>query len=147
MQPIPSLAIVDPRHQPSDRATEGCIDPHPWLQGMVDTVVSFSRCLYAQMVGQGYEPPRRYPLPLPSEPGFASAQLGMKLVAGFEMLLAQASPEGAPGAAPALVMFPVLGYSDVCIDWGLASQNWLLGLSHIAGSPFQAVHLLGRGWT
>jgi len=64
---------------------------------MVDTVVSFSRCLYAQMVTQGYDAPRRYPLPLPSENGFAAAQLGMKLVAGFEMVLAQASSDVAPG--------------------------------------------------
>ena len=54
-------------------------------------MVSFSRCLYAQMAMQAFQAPRGWPMPLPSEPGFAAAQLGAKLAAGFEMLLAKAS--------------------------------------------------------
>lgn len=56
---------------------------------MVEYVVKMSRCLYAQLVSQAYRPPTEYMLPLPSEDTFAAAQLGMKLVSAFEMLLAR----------------------------------------------------------
>jgi hypothetical protein len=86
------------------------------MQEMVETVVSFSRCLYAQMVTQGYDAPRRYPLPLPSEEAFAAAQLGMKLVAGFEMLLAQASMDLAPGGL--IYPSPPVHSSRPWPEWG-----------------------------
>ncbi len=101
------------------------------MQGMVDTVVRFSRCLYAQMVTQGYEAPRRYPLPLPSEPGFAAAQLGMKLVAGFEMLLAQASPEPSPGTLGTTVMTTVKRSRSNPLPQGPSGGWSYQGLTHI----------------
>ena len=57
------------------------------LQEFVESVVTMSRCLYAQIVSQAYRPPPDYMLPLPSEKGFAAAQLGMKLTAAFEVVL------------------------------------------------------------
>eukprot|EP00887_Chlorella_sp_A99_P006906 scaffold2.g6906.t1 len=58
--------------------------------------VRLSRCLYAQVALQEYAPPRGYPLPLPSDPGYAGAELGMKLAAGFEMVVANRARFGRP---------------------------------------------------
>lgn len=55
---------------------------------LVLTAPTWSRCLYAQVALQEYAPPRGYPLPLPSDPGFKAAELGLKLTAGFEMMWA-----------------------------------------------------------
>ena len=52
--------------------------------------MAFSRCLYAQLAMQAFQAPRGWPMPLPSESEFAAAQLGAKVAAGFEMLLAKA---------------------------------------------------------
>ena len=64
---------------------------------MVGYVVTMSRCQYAQIVSQAYQPPPTYMLPLPSEKGFEAAQLGMKLVSAFEMVLARKDSHQAAG--------------------------------------------------
>jgi hypothetical protein len=56
------------------------------MQDMANVVVTFSRCLYAQLEQQQFEPPRGYGLPHVDAPTFAAAQRGMKLACGFEML-------------------------------------------------------------
>jgi hypothetical protein len=49
--------------------------------------VSFSRCLYAQLAGQRFTPPRAFgPLPDASSADFAAVDLGVKLACGFEIL-------------------------------------------------------------
>ncbi|NWI11830.1 ECD protein, partial [Crypturellus soui] len=54
----------------------------------VMTVVTFTKCLYAQLVQQKFVPDRRsgYTLPLPSDPQYKAQELGMKLAHGFEIL-------------------------------------------------------------
>ncbi|KAM9550533.1 protein ecdysoneless homolog [Guaruba guarouba] len=54
----------------------------------VMTLVTFTKCLYAQLVQQKFAPDRRsgYTLPLPSHPQFKAYELGMKLAHGFEIL-------------------------------------------------------------
>jgi hypothetical protein len=65
----------------------------------VPASVALSRCLYAQVALQQYRPPKGWPpLPPPSDPAAAAAELGLKLTAGFEMLLA-ANPSSYEGAA------------------------------------------------
>lgn len=56
------------------------------LQDMVNVVATFSRCLYAQLEQQQFEPPKGYPLPAPDSAPYRAAHLGMKLTCGFEML-------------------------------------------------------------
>lgn len=55
---------------------------------MVLAAPTFSRCLYAQLALQEYAPPRGYSMPMPSDPLYGPAELGLKLTAGFEMMLA-----------------------------------------------------------
>ncbi|KAM9232901.1 protein ecdysoneless homolog [Leptosomus discolor] len=59
----------------------------------VMTVVTFTKCLYAQLVQQKFVPDRRsgYMLPLPSHPQYKSYELGMKLAHGFEILCSKCS--------------------------------------------------------
>ncbi len=66
---------------------------------MVNVVATFSRCLYAQLEQQQFEPPKGYPLPLPDSPPYRAAHLGMKLTCGFEMLYSRREhhAEGAAG--------------------------------------------------
>ncbi|NXP53371.1 ECD protein, partial [Heliornis fulica] len=54
----------------------------------VMAVVTFTKCLYAQLVQQKFIPDRRsgYTLPLPSHPQYKAYDLGMKLAHGFEIL-------------------------------------------------------------
>ncbi|NXD15182.1 ECD protein, partial [Nothocercus nigrocapillus] len=54
----------------------------------VMTVVTFTKCLYAQLVQQNFVPDRRsgYTLPPPSDPQYKAHELGMKLAHGFEIL-------------------------------------------------------------
>ena len=73
----------------------------PQQQQLEPASVVFSRCLYAQLALQEYAPPRGYPLPLPSDPGYPAAELGMKLTAGFEMLLANRARFAQPAEAAA----------------------------------------------
>ncbi|XP_039926885.1 protein ecdysoneless homolog isoform X2 [Hirundo rustica] len=65
----------------------------------VMTLVTFTRCLYAQLVQQKFVPDRRsgYTLPTPSHPQYRAYELGMKLAHGFEILCSKSS-EVAPDA-------------------------------------------------
>ncbi|XP_072484308.1 protein ecdysoneless homolog isoform X2 [Notamacropus eugenii] len=55
--------------------------------------VTFTKCLYAQLVQQRFVPDRRsgYSLPPHSHPQYRAHELGMKLAHGFEILCAKAS--------------------------------------------------------
>ena len=69
---------------------------------MVTAAVTFSRCLYAQLVQQavqapdsvsapsqqlpGFKPPDGFPLPATGSPSRKAAELGMKLTAGMEIM-------------------------------------------------------------
>ncbi|NXI70002.1 ECD protein, partial [Anseranas semipalmata] len=59
----------------------------------VMTIVTFTKCLYAQLVQQKFTPDRRsgYTLPLPSHPQYKAYELGMKLAHGFEILCSKGS--------------------------------------------------------
>uniref|UniRef100_A0A803VVZ6 Ecdysoneless cell cycle regulator n=1 Tax=Ficedula albicollis TaxID=59894 RepID=A0A803VVZ6_FICAL len=59
----------------------------------VMTLVTFTRCLYAQLVQQKFVPDRRsgYTLPAPSHPQYRAYELGMKLAHGFEILCSKSS--------------------------------------------------------
>ncbi|XP_066047847.1 protein ecdysoneless homolog [Chamaea fasciata] len=65
----------------------------------VMTLVTFTRCLYAQLVQQQFVPDRRsgYTLPAPSHPQYRAYELGMKLAHGFEILCSKSS-KAAPDA-------------------------------------------------
>nr|XP_014714366.2 protein ecdysoneless homolog isoform X1 [Equus asinus]XP_044612874.1 protein ecdysoneless homolog isoform X1 [Equus asinus] len=58
------------------------------------TSVTFTKCLYAQLVQQRFVPDRRsgYKLPPPSHPQYRAHELGMKLAHGFEILCSKCSP-------------------------------------------------------
>ncbi|MBZ3877497.1 Protein ecdysoneless-like protein [Sciurus carolinensis] len=58
------------------------------------TLVTFTKCLYAQLVQQRFVPDRRsgYKLPPPSHPQYRAHELGMKLAHGFEILCSKCSP-------------------------------------------------------
>ncbi|XP_008580384.1 PREDICTED: protein SGT1 [Galeopterus variegatus] len=58
------------------------------------TLVTFTKCLYAQLVQQRFVPDRRsgYRLPAPSHPQYRAHELGMKLAHGFEILCSKCSP-------------------------------------------------------
>ncbi|XP_003359278.2 protein ecdysoneless homolog isoform X1 [Sus scrofa] len=60
----------------------------------VMTSVTFTKCLYAQLVQQRFVPDRRsgYKLPPPSHPQYRAHELGMKLAHGFEILCSKCSP-------------------------------------------------------
>ncbi|CAO2590561.1 Protein ecdysoneless homolog [Lemmus lemmus] len=56
--------------------------------------VTFTKCLYAQLVQQKFVPDRRsgYGLPPPSHSQYRAHELGMKLAHGFEILCSKCSP-------------------------------------------------------
>ncbi|TKC42029.1 hypothetical protein EI555_000448, partial [Monodon monoceros] len=58
------------------------------------TSVTFTKCLYAQLVQQRFVPDLRtgYRLPPPSHPQYRAHELGMKLAHGFEILCSKCSP-------------------------------------------------------
>nr|XP_012315584.1 protein ecdysoneless homolog [Aotus nancymaae] len=60
----------------------------------LDAQVTFTKCLYAQLVQQRFVPDRRsgYRLPPPSDPQYRAHELGMKLAHGFEILCSKCSP-------------------------------------------------------
>ncbi|XP_054988625.1 protein ecdysoneless homolog [Sorex araneus] len=60
----------------------------------VMTSVTFTKCLYAQLVQQRFVPDRRsgYQLPPPLHPQYRAHELGMKLAHGFEILCSKCSP-------------------------------------------------------
>ena len=76
-----------------------CSDRNGYEQDMVNVVATFSRCLYAQLEQQQFEPPKGYHLPPPDAPPYRAAHLGMKLTCGFEMLYSRREhhAEGAAG--------------------------------------------------
>ncbi|NXP82133.1 ECD protein, partial [Ramphastos sulfuratus] len=55
--------------------------------------VTFTKCLYAQLMQQKFVPDRRsgYTLPPPSHPQYKAYELGMKLAHGFEILCSKCS--------------------------------------------------------
>ncbi|XP_045437686.1 protein ecdysoneless homolog isoform X3 [Pipistrellus kuhlii] len=58
------------------------------------TSVTFTKCLYAQLMQQRFMPDRRsgYKLPPPAHPQHRAHELGMKLAHGFEILCSKCSP-------------------------------------------------------
>lgn len=60
----------------------------------VMTSVTFTKCLYAQLVQQRFVPDRRsgYQLPPATHPQYRAHELGMKLAHGFEILCSKCSP-------------------------------------------------------
>ncbi|KAM6184844.1 protein ecdysoneless homolog [Rhynchocyon petersi] len=58
------------------------------------TLVTFTKCLYAQLSLQRFLPDRRsgYQLPPASHPQYRAHELGMKLAHGFEILCSRSSP-------------------------------------------------------
>ncbi|XP_049778699.1 protein ecdysoneless [Schistocerca cancellata] len=67
-------------------------------ENRVMTSVVMTRCLYAMLVHQQYQPDRRtgWNLPAPSSPEFKSHSLGMKIACGVEILASQAKPPSVP---------------------------------------------------
>ncbi|XP_064285910.1 protein ecdysoneless homolog [Passer domesticus] len=74
----------------------------------VMALVTFTRCLYAQLVQQQFVPDRRsgYTLPAPSHPQYRAYELGMKLAHGFEILCSKSS-KVAPDAKRNVVSGPL----------------------------------------
>lgn len=73
-------------------------------QAMVTVAVPLSRCSYAQLAQQPFEPPRARALPPPGHPAHKPALLGAKLTAGLEMVYwrgARGRPDGAAAGAHA----------------------------------------------
>nr|KAF6303713.1 ecdysoneless cell cycle regulator [Myotis myotis] len=58
------------------------------------TSVTFTKCLYAQLMQQRFIPDRRsgFKLPPPSHPQYRAHELGMKLAHGFEILCSKCHP-------------------------------------------------------
>ncbi|XP_059518384.1 protein ecdysoneless homolog isoform X2 [Myotis daubentonii] len=58
------------------------------------TSVTFTKCLYAQLMQQRFMPDRRsgFKLPPPSHPQYRAHELGMKLAHGFEILCSKCHP-------------------------------------------------------
>ncbi|XP_026999513.1 protein ecdysoneless homolog isoform X1 [Tachysurus fulvidraco] len=68
------------------------------------TMVTFTRCLYAQLQQQSFVPDRRsgFALPPPSHPQYKAHQLGMKLAHGFEILCSKSGRTATHPEAPAI---------------------------------------------
>ncbi|XP_044276478.1 protein ecdysoneless homolog isoform X1 [Varanus komodoensis] len=68
------------------------------------TSVTFTRCLYAQLVQQTFVPDRRsgYTLPPRSHPQYKAFELGMKLAHGFEILCSKCSASSHDSKNPIL---------------------------------------------
>ncbi|XP_053805086.1 protein ecdysoneless homolog [Vidua chalybeata] len=74
----------------------------------VMALVTFTRCLYAQLAQQKFVPDRRsgYTLPVPSHPQYRAYELGMKLAHGFEILCSKSS-KVAPDAKRNVISGPL----------------------------------------
>nr|XP_021392740.1 protein ecdysoneless homolog [Lonchura striata domestica] len=74
----------------------------------VMALVTFTRCLYAQLAQQKFVPDRRsgYTLPAPSHPQYRAHELGMKLAHGFEILCSKSS-KVAPDAKRSVLSSPL----------------------------------------
>ncbi|XP_058254507.1 protein ecdysoneless homolog isoform X2 [Hemibagrus wyckioides] len=66
------------------------------------TMVTFTRCLYAQLQQQAFVPDRRsgFTLPPPSHPQYKAHELGMKLAHGFEILCSKSGHSAPDSEAP-----------------------------------------------
>ncbi|KAM3862656.1 protein ecdysoneless homolog [Diretmus argenteus] len=66
------------------------------------TLVTFTRCLYAQLQQQQFTPDRRsgFTLPARSHPQYRAHELGMKLAHGFEILCSKCRPPSSEPDAP-----------------------------------------------
>uniref|UniRef100_UPI003AAB2C36 protein ecdysoneless homolog isoform X1 n=1 Tax=Centroberyx gerrardi TaxID=166262 RepID=UPI003AAB2C36 len=66
------------------------------------TLVTFTRCLYAQLQQQQFTPDRRsgFTLPARSHPQYRAYELGMKLAHGFEILCLKCRPPSSEPDAP-----------------------------------------------
>ncbi|XP_038600220.1 protein ecdysoneless homolog [Tachyglossus aculeatus] len=64
--------------------------------------VTFTKCLYAQLVQQTFMPDRRsgYALPPRSHPQYRAHELGMKLAHGFEILCSKCGPSSSGSRRP-----------------------------------------------
>ncbi|XP_037064522.1 protein ecdysoneless homolog isoform X3 [Peromyscus leucopus] len=71
--------------------------------------VTFTKCLYAQLVQQKFVPDRRsgYGLPPPSHPQYRAHELGMKLAHGFEILCSRCSPHLSDSRKPPVTASPL----------------------------------------
>lgn len=71
--------------------------------------VTFTKCLYAQLVQQKFAPDRRsgYGLPPPSHPQYRAYELGMKLAHGFEILCSKCSPYFSDSRKPLVTASPL----------------------------------------
>ena len=56
------------------------------LDGMATTAVTCSRCLYAQLAQQAFQPPDGFPMPPAGDASRKAAELGMKLTVGMEIM-------------------------------------------------------------
>ena len=79
-----TIAINVPQ---ADGALQGvsCKQRFP-LDSMATTAIMFSRCLYAQLAQQAFEPPACFPMPPAGDASRRAAELGMKLTVGMEMM-------------------------------------------------------------
>lgn len=65
---------------------------------LVNYRVCFNRCMYAQLMQQSFYPPRGVSMPLPSDPEYKAADLGVKVTAGMEIVYCKSNRyEGATG--------------------------------------------------
>jgi hypothetical protein len=66
--------------------------------------VRFTRCLFAQLIKQRFQPPRVYAdmVPSPSDPNHKPFDLGMKVACGFEMLYSEGKKKEARARQTAL---------------------------------------------
>ncbi|XP_019601425.2 protein ecdysoneless homolog [Rhinolophus sinicus] len=73
------------------------------------TSVTFTKCLYAQLMQQKFMPDRRsgYKLPAPSHPQYRAHELGMKLAHGFEILCSKCSPHFSDSKKSAVTTSPL----------------------------------------
>ncbi|CAI9272088.1 unnamed protein product [Lactuca saligna] len=60
--------------------------PNKSSDEIVEVSVTMSRAMYAQLMQQTFQAPKCYPMPARSESGYTSAELGMKIACGFEMI-------------------------------------------------------------
>ncbi|XP_066205228.1 protein ecdysoneless homolog [Saccopteryx leptura] len=81
----------------------------------VMTSVTFTKCLYAQLMQQRFMPDRRsgYRLPPPSHPQYRAHELGMKLAHGFEILCSRSSPHSSDSKKSPVTTSPLwAGFLD-----------------------------------
>lgn len=92
----------------------------------VMTSVTFTKCLYAQLVQQRFVPDRRsgYQLPPPSHPQYRAHELGMKLAHGFEILCSKCSSHFSDSKKPLVTSSPLWpGFLE-----SLKKNNYFKGL-------------------